>query len=156
MVKKKKISRRKFLALSWMDGSKIYIFPEYRRSTQKWRGFESECNLAVPRTSNLLRFLSFLLGHRTHNAYRYPSSPLSFEAPRQRARWPLPHRLPKSFVLRIFYGTVRQSWLSTSRNIRLVLAGFFIFRAPLPSLCSVIRSIKSFWVSFSSHRGRIF
>lgn len=58
-----------------MDGSKIYIFPEYRRSTQKWRGFESECNLAVPRTSNLLRFLSFLLGHRTHNAYRYPSSP---------------------------------------------------------------------------------
>lgn len=66
-----------------MDGIQsiyIYIFPEYTRIEDgerlPWRGFfESECNHAVPRTSNLLRFLSFLLGHTMHTGTLHPPSP---------------------------------------------------------------------------------
>lgn len=143
----------------WMNSKYIFFSRIEDLGTKMASDFlgvvnESECNLAVPRTFLGFSRSSLATGHTMHTGTLQPPSLLV--APRQRARWPLPHRLPKSFVLRIFYGTVRQSWLSTSRNVRLVLADFFIFRAPFPSLWLVIRSIKSFWVSFSSHWGRIF
>lgn len=155
MVKKKKISRRKFLALSWMDGSKIYIFPEYRRSTQKWRGFESECNLAVPRTSNLLKFLSFLLGHRTQ-CIPVPFIPPLLRGPPPTSTVATPPPFAKVLRPTHFLWDSQAKLAFYQSKYPTGIGWFFHFSGSPPSLCSVIRSIKSFWVSFSSHRGRIF
>lgn len=141
------------------DGGKFsrcnifFSFPfESTHRNRRWRDRDKNGERLVPfresecRTSQflearrLLWFLSFL-SLAGHNAYLHPPR-LVPPPPRQRARWPLPHRLPKSFVLRIFYGTVRHSLAFYQFEISdwcvewLAFFFFFsIFRPPPPSLC---------------------
>lgn len=156
--KKKKeiaVEENSQLSLGWMDRKYIF-FPniEDRHKNGVVSSLNVTSQFLEPRTFLGFSRSSLATGHTMHTGTLHPPSPSRPPANEHGGHSPTVCQSPSSYAFFMRQlGKVGFLPVEISDWYWLV---FSFFGLSSLSLCSVIRSIKSFWVSFSSHRGRIF